>query len=91
MEMRNAVVHNLAWVRQKQERASDTWSMNCRHSPHKSHSLVTEDLERIGTTGMAPLARCGISVFHPYPVKLSMSVDETDCARQQNYHCPFAG
>lgn len=35
MEMVDAVLHNLAWVLQKQERASDTWSMKCRHP--KSH------------------------------------------------------
>lgn len=35
MKMVDAVLHNLAWVLQKQERASDTWSMKCRHP--KSH------------------------------------------------------
>lgn len=64
MEMLNAALHNLAWVLQKQEPASDTWSMKCRHP--KSHWLW-----KIGSRFeiLSWLRLLFVGVSHPYPVK----------------------
>lgn len=66
IEMLNAVLHNLAWVLQKQEPASDTWSMKCRHP--RSHWLWKIG-SRFEILLWLHLLFVGFSVLHPYPVK----------------------